>query len=294
MSLDMVPDAARSVQQCGYTAAMFPATAWDDPDARAWNVMGTLRDRQQLRAREAREARRRVADPEIKLGYMTAALAAEQYKDAISVRWKGGPTVLAFLFAQPDSDAMRMLDTRGKYFDMRSGDTWDLFFPGYYRSSRDQTFEINTGARPVTRTRERPSPVGRSYTADWYFSARDFDMLRRHVEESSGQRWQYSGGTDLVLINGWLPDRGEPSIDWVSTISGQVTDQADGTRTLTLANIVERISRDVETVAEDSAYGVGEVTNEPIRSNDGHNTRDFMINALGGIAAALGAKALGI
>jgi hypothetical protein len=215
---------------------------------------------------------------------MTAALIEQEYKDAISARWQGGPTVLAFLFAQPDSDAMRLLDERGEYFDVRSGDTWDLFFPGYYRSDRTRTFEINTGARPI----------GHAYAANWYFSARDFDLLRRHIEDSSERRWVYSGGTDLVLINGWMPARGEPTLDWVSTISGQVTDQVDGSRTLNLANIVEHISRDLETGTEDAAYGVGKVTDEPRKPSDGHVTRDFMVNALGGIAAAIGARMLGI
>jgi hypothetical protein len=31
-----------------------------------------------------------------------------------------GPFVLAFLFAHPDSDAIRMVDARGDYFDVRT------------------------------------------------------------------------------------------------------------------------------------------------------------------------------
>ena len=162
------------------------------------------------------------------------------------------------------------------------GDTWDLFFPGYYRSTRGPEFQRQAGGRPV----------GVNYAGDWYFNPKGFNDLRNHVEESSDHRWEYSGGTDLVLINGWLAVEGDPTIDWVSTISGQVSDSVTGTQSLTLANVIERITRDLETAAEDSSYGVGEVTDGLLRQ-EAHVGRDFMINVLSGIAAALGAKALG-
>jgi hypothetical protein len=95
-----------------------------------------------------------------------------------------------------------------------------------------------------------------------------------------------------VLVNAWLPEQGELTIDWASAISGQVTDQQAGIRTLTLANIIERITRDLENEIEDASYGVGDVTDRrPSRKS--HVTRDFMLNALAGIAAALSAHALG-
>ena len=215
-------------------------------------------------------------------------------------RWHGGPTVLAFLFAPPDSDAIRILDARGEYFDVRTGNTWDLFFPGYYRSraGKDQDYEFEDIARRDFERQGRRDferhvrRVGRDYARTWYFSAADFDGLRRHIELSSERRWEYSGGTDLVLISAWLVDQGEPTVDWASTISGQLTDQEAGTKTLTLANVIERITRDIETRAEDASYGVSEVTDGPLLP-ESHNIRDFMINALGGVAAALGVKALG-
>jgi len=124
-------------------------------------------------------------------------------------------------------------------------------------------------------------PVGKNHISDWYFNPSDFNSLREYIERSSERRWEYSGGTDLVLIGGWLPDRGEPTIDWASTICGQVTDQNAGTKTLTLAAIIERITRDLETGAENEYYGVREVANasneQPSREN--HITRDFMMNA---------------
>ncbi|MFI2078034.1 hypothetical protein [Streptomyces triculaminicus] len=208
----------------------------------------------------------------------------QEYEDAVKLTWRGGPFVLAFLFAPPDCDAMRMLDARGEYFDLRTGNTWDLFFPGYYRSTQGYYFESQTGARPV----------GRAYSGNWYFNPGDFNDLRKHVEQSSDRRWEYSGGTDLVLVNGYLPDRGDPTIDWASTISGQVTEQATGTRTLTLGEIVERMTRDLEEAMEDPAYGVSGVTNGTPSPKDHTAARDFVLNALAGIASAIGARAIGV
>jgi hypothetical protein len=176
-----------------------------------------------------------------------------------------------------------MVDVRGNYFDERTGDTWDLFFPGYYRSDKGRQFERSTGALPV----------GSSYADNWYFNPVRFNEIREYIERSSERRWEYSGGTDLVLINGWLPEEGELTVDWASTISGQVTDQQAGIKTLTLANVIERITRDLENTIEDTSYGVGEVTDSSPPSPNSHVTRDFVLNALAGIAAALGAHALG-
>lgn len=214
---------------------------------------------------------------------MTPASVQQDDEDWLKARWRGGPTVLAFLFAHPDGEAIRLLDARGEYFDHRTGETWDLFFPGYYRSAEGQGFETEAGSRPI----------GRRYARDWYFSPSDFDQLRTHLERHSRDRWQYSGAADLVLINAWLPERGEPTIDWDSTFSGQVNDQIRDEQSVTIAEVIERISRDIENAAEDAWYGVGDVSAESTASLGGQGGRDFMINALAGIAAALGVRALG-
>jgi len=276
--------------QEAYTAPMWPATAWDDEvnatnPAQVWTVMSRVRERQQkLRTQACRSlwlqgagARRRLAAGE-SLSDEDYAASKLCYEDVVA-QWHGAQSALAFLFAPPDSAAMEMLDARGEYFDIRTGDTWDLFFPGYYRSYRSIS-----DARPV----------GHRFGRDLYFQPAGFDHLRWHIEHSSGGRWYYSGGTDLVLVNVYLPGLGEPTVDWESTISGQVTDATAGIRTLTIANIVERITRDLEAALEDPNYGVGDVTDGTPAVRDHRAIRDFMINALGGIAAALGARAMGI
>lgn len=158
----------------GYAAYMWPATAWDDADwdgnhARGWTVMRTLKERQQAHLREAAAARQRTTEREGKAFWMTAAVMQQAYEDEIKARCRGGPTVLAFLFAHPDSDAIRMLDVRGEYFDVRTGDTWDLFFPGYYRSTKGRAFEQQAGAQPI----------GHGFGIDWYFSVNGFPSSAR-------------------------------------------------------------------------------------------------------------------
>ena len=250
--------------------------------------MGRLRDRQQLHRSQAVDAKRRVAQRAKSQrvvrasGWVLGTRSDPGYQDVIKANWAGGPTVLAFLFAHPDSDAFCMLDARGEYFNVRTGNAWDLFFPGYYSSS-DPGFEQQTGSRPV----------GRGFAGEWFFSASDFDMLRSHVERSSGRRWAFSGGADLVVVNGWLPERGEPVIDWASTKSGTLREGAASRSDITIAHVIERISRDLETGAEDASYGVGDIIDRTDDRGDS-DAKKVMIGALGGIAAALGKRGLGL
>lgn len=194
--------------------------------------MGRLRERQRPYRIKVENALSRISARERAHPDPRPDLVERQREDSIIASWPGCPTVLAFLFALPDADAMSMLDARGEYFDIRTGDTWDLFFPGYYRSTKGPYFESQAHARPV----------GHDYTSAWYFHAWDFDELRKHIEDSSEHRWEYSGGTDLVLINAWLLPRDDPVVDWASTISGQISDQPAGIQTLTLGNVIERIT----------------------------------------------------
>lgn len=194
----------------------------------------------------------------------------------------GRPSVLAILFGFPGSSAFRSLDERGEYLNIRSGATWDLFFAGYYRSD-DRRLEHELQSQSV----------GHGFARDWYFNAMAFDMLRSHVERESQGLWSYSGGTDLVLINVWLPPSGDPTIDWDSVQFGCLSDREEGTSTLTLPQAIERISRDLQANTEDPNYGVAAVTSPESAREDGLGTK-VMIGALGGIAAAFGKDLLGL
>lgn len=167
--------------------------------------MGRLIERQESLRNRAIQARRRVNERETgKSQHPGAADGAE--RDRAAAEWHATPIAVALLFGFPESDSMTTLRARHSYFDLRTGDNWDLFFPGYFRP-------------PDGRIDKRDLSAGRTSQADWRFDPVGFDLLRRHVEESSGGLWGFSGNTDLVIIGGCLVALGEPLIDWSSTLS---------------------------------------------------------------------------
>lgn len=265
---------------------MWPATTWDDRDwggtaARGWSVLGRVRAKQKRLRKKHNDAQRRQVARARAAGATAAKGSPAVNRDPELLAWTGCSTVIALLFAQPDEPTIQMVSRRLEYFDIRTGETWDLFFPGYYKSE-DSRLERGVGSQ---RTR-----LGRA-DGGWWFSPRDFDWLRQEVEEKSDGRWQYSGGSDLVLINAYLPLRGEPTVDWTSTIAGSIHPPE------TIAGVIERITRDLQLADEDAAYGVSSVVRQPTGAGGSGldaASRDFTIQALAGIAASLGLKAMGL
>lgn len=264
---------------------MWPATVWDDQDwdcgnvhARGWTVMGRVRERQCELIEARRQANRRISEAASHMHMMTPALIEQQYLDRLAANWRGSFTVLAFLFAMPDEPALRMLDRRGDYFDIRTGTTWDLFFPGYFKSD-DQQLEAQTGSRRV----------GKRTARDWFFDPRAFDELRDRIESAAAGQWEFSGGADLVLVNAFIPDSGGPVVDWDSLQSGPLTAKGNSS----LQSVIERISRDLEQGREDASYGVSTITKPP-QSRDGDAAREMMIGATGEIVAAVAGKLFGL
>lgn len=66
-----------------------------------------------------------------------------------------------------------------------------------------------------------------------------------------------------VVVTGHMPDEGDIVIDWESTLLGSLTD-ADGTQTLTIAQVIERLTTDLESGAEDLLYGLEAVVKREI------------------------------
>jgi hypothetical protein len=259
---------------------MLPATAWDGP-ARGWSVMGRLGDRQAQMRRESVRARRTI---DVAYEFMVATPRAHTYETTIDTRAGGRPSVLAFLFAFPDSATMQSLDHRGDYFNVRTGRTWDLFFPGYYQAKTGEP-ESRWGSKPV----------GTRFASDWFFNPHDFNDLRQHVEDHSAGLWAYSGGTDLVLVNIILPYRGIPTIDWKSTQSGSLDLAPDGKGADGLPHLIECISRDLESGTEDPSYGVSGILHRPTGAPGRDSTgKQVMIGALGDMLAAFGKGTIGM
>jgi hypothetical protein len=241
--------------------------------------MGRVRERQERARNRTIQARRRVHERDTKDGLPPAASAGSE-RDRAAAEWHGEPTLLAFLFSLPDSPTMRALDTSIDYLNQRTGDTWDLFFPGYYRQpSGEPTYEDR--------------PIGGGGISGWLFNALGFDLIRNHIERESRGRFTFSGNTDLVLVGAWLTEEGEPVIDWASTLSGTLTEPDGGIRTMNLGEIVERITNDLQRAGEDPSYGVGAVVNPQTPPSPPGALREFVITASAEIAAALAVRSIG-
>jgi hypothetical protein len=184
-----------------------------------------------------------------------------------------GPAVLAFVFGHADSEAMRSLDMRGEYFDRRTGDLWNLYFPGY-----------ETERRPGAQS------VGRRFTRGWYFYPEAFDRRRREISRLSDERWEYSGGVDLVLVNVVVGRDRTVQIDWTSIFSTNLAEQHGASDRPTLATAIERITHDLESGAEDAAYGLREPHDREPRTG----VRDVVVQVLTEIAVQLASRGAGL
>lgn len=192
-----------------------------------------------------------------------------------------GPSVIAFLFALPGSAAIRAIDAAGDYFAVRTGDAWDLFLPGYAQEDRKTPRGERLGTRRAARMTFVPDA---------------FDTLRDHVETASGRRWRYSGGSDLVLVNTWLSPGSAPVIDWQSTASGSLTEAAAGRVSLGIAEVIERISRDLQQNLEDPHYGVSKIMEIDHRRAPAASSiiRDLFVGVTSEIVASFAAKTAGL
>lgn len=252
---------------------MLAATSWDElgrnwreymPDGRqAWSVMDRLRYRGSQRR-------------------PTSSGGAE---------WE---TIVAMAFVPPPADALDLLDAGGGVLDVRSGDRWDLFFPGYFKSSWDREHSVSRLVLPARMSRHAPPPdtarrrpAGQDFLGDWYFNHDSFDVMRYEVESQSQRRFVYDGRPTLVVVRATYDADGEPEVDWPSLASGPLSDRLHGVRSLSLAEVVHRISTDLEQGGEDPQWGVGGVL-----SREGFERSQRTAAAEIGIAAAGGTLAV--
>jgi hypothetical protein len=162
----------------------------------------------------------RVPSLDSNLGEMHAGL----FKENEFVQVSGEPVeiVIGLLFAQPDTPAMSQFVKRRRYFDARTGEDWDLFFPGYYQSARQRD-------RADIRVETTPTR--------WWFDAVEFDRKRRSLEHWSAGRWTYSGEADLLLVEASVPATGDPEMKWESLVGAPIE---------TLGKPLDAIMRSVE------------------------------------------------
>lgn len=251
---------------------MMPAITWSgdrlgDHQDMGWSVMGSLQDRL---SRQAAAVRSQLpsAEPEFRVNHMVAGTCEPDLMSQLGSSIAPIPIFLTFIFAYPDSEAIQTLDARGGVFDNRTGDNWDLFFPGY---------GMATGASSIIEPEE---PVGKRFLKDWFFSEQEFHALRAHIEDCSDNAWRFSGEIDLVTVNAWVAFGCEPSIDWESTQSGSLTDE-----TMTISQVVEAVSSEVEQGLEDQYFNIGSVLQQPDLESVVIQYREIVYSIIGGIIA---------
>lgn len=95
-----------------------------------------------------------------------------------------GERLVSILFALPTAFVMNDLGQNRAYYDLATGDAWDLFVAGYYAYGSEgdpDEFDLRTAT-------ETP----------WAFSPHRFLRFRREVERASEGSWRFSGEADLV------------------------------------------------------------------------------------------------
>lgn len=126
--------------------------------------------------------------------------------------------LVSIVFAEPASLVISDLETNRVFWDEMTGESWDLFFAGYYQ------FGGHGDAHPI-QVDPRPHREGA-----WQFSPQEFRAFLGEVELSMARArprpsWRFSGTADLVSF---MVYGGEP--DWASLRSvelcGTTTPQA--------------------------------------------------------------------
>lgn len=95
-----------------------------------------------------------------------------------------GERLVSILFALPSAFVISDLGQNRAYYDLASGDAWDLFVAGYYAYGSEgdsDEFDLRTPTE-----------------APWAFSPDRFLRFRHEVERASEGRWRFSGEANLV------------------------------------------------------------------------------------------------
>jgi hypothetical protein len=169
---------------------------------------------------------------------------------------------------------MRVLSNRLEYFDVRTGDTWSLFFPGYYERDPNKTTRRIDPFLGVARDRK-----------EWAYEANGFNSIREYVSQQSGGRWKYSGETDIVLMGVWLPEEGDIDVDWESLRSGILVESGGERTDRTLGALIESISNSFDELLDPGADTGSLLADDGPPSNN--RMVEFTTQVLSGIATAI-------
>lgn len=183
--------------------------------------------------------------------------------------------VLAFVFAWPSDPVVRILDERGKHFDRESGSNWDLFFPGYFKTSDSLASRFRA---PFLSAAQPNRPVGHQFAADWAFDEDGFSELARHIALKTGGSWSYGHDAELVLFHVHYQALSPAVIDW-TPFQGTLSETGSGS----LQWVVNRISDDFAHDRRDPYYGVGDL----VKVQETHGTSETLKTLGLGIASSV-------
>jgi hypothetical protein len=153
--------------------------------------------------------------------------------------------LVSIVFAEPASLVISDLATKRSFWDELTGESWDLFFAGYYQYG-------SHGDRSPVQVAPDPGREGA-----WQFSPRMFHQLLQDVEFSARRAqqrsWRFSGSADLASF---MVYGGDP--DWASLRSVELcgTTAPDNTDA-TLGRVIEGLRR-WQTEEPDPRYAPGE------------------------------------
>lgn len=120
-----------------------------------------------------------------------------------------GERLVSILFALPTAFVMKDLGQNRAYYDLATGNAWDLFVAGYYAYGSEgdpDEFDLRTPTE-----------------APWAFSPHRFLRFRREVEQASEGRWRFSGEADLVSFMSYQSQPDWETLRAVNLRTGQTS-----------------------------------------------------------------------
>lgn len=135
------------------------------------------------------------------------------------LRHRRDMALVTVVFARPGSVLTRELSSGFAYVDDRSGPAWHLYLAGH-QIAADGTLTFDPAAFSALR-----------------------QAVTREIESSTGVRWRYSGGVELVSVMTYpSPGRRSAHIDWASVRCVRLTGSNGEYRELGFDEVVELMS----------------------------------------------------
>lgn len=191
-----------------------------------------------------------------------------------------GTRLVSVVFAPPDSPIWEELRNNRAFLDYRSGQKWDLFFPGM---SAFAPMDDESSPVPILDPTWNHE-FGRHFNPKYFYAVLDEIARQQHASARSNglKPWLYSGGTELIsfLVINRQPDWG--------TFHALRIDESKG-HSYTLSEVTELLTdwREIG-LDEDLRQQVGAIEGQQFE-----RSRTALLAALKWSATAAGAGTLG-